>query len=519
MRAGTIEETKSGRFSVRLPRALDTKRKRLGSYETREEAEGIVNGTLALAQSHCITILGGETFRTYLAGFLNRRELSGVRNVDRDRRVAKTHLETADFADRPTSSIQRVEVKDWLDRLQRKASKRSGQRLKAQSVRNCLNLLRVCLQEAMDRGCIDQNPARDLRLNRSTLVVTKDPWTYLEPGEQAAFLAAIPSDGSTSDERRHYAFAMGTGLRPGEQRALLVEDVHLDAADPHVMVRYGSPGKKPTKTGKVRRVLLFGLALEAASAQSAALKGRPNRKGIFWPRSSGGYRAERSPDGWNDWLKEAGIERPVRVYDLRHTFASSLVAGWWGRRWTLEEIKAQLGHTDIKMTQRYAHLGDTAVGTATREATANYSGPRLAQNMTQVADIVQEDGAFVNRRSPVQVRELAPHKTREKDASSGFSVDQTWTSDVAGLSATQWDGDRLRELAEVYLRAVAIGAPANELAETLANAVLGSELVRLAEAVLGPAEFRTARATELAARILDAASSVAIAGRSEGRHG
>jgi hypothetical protein len=98
-------------------------------------------------------------------------------------------------------------------------------------------------------------------------------------------------------------------------------------------------------------------------------------------------------------------------------------------------------------------------------------------------------------------------------------VDQTWTSDVAGLSATQWDGDRLRELAEVYLRAVAIGAPANELAETLANAVLGSELVRLAEAVLGPAEFRTARATELAARILDAASSVAIAGRSEGRHG
>ena len=35
----------------------------------------------------------------------------------------------------------------------------------------------------------------------------------------------------------------------------------------------------------------------------------------------------------------------------------------------------------------------------------------------------------------------------------------------AGPDATQWDGDRLRALAEIYLRAVAIGAYANELAQ------------------------------------------------------
>jgi hypothetical protein len=122
---------------------------------------------------------------------------------------------------------------------------------------------------------------------------------------------------------------------------------------------------------------------------------------------------------------------------------------------------------------------------------------------------------------------LAPQKTRENDANGGFSVDQTWTSsELAVASAVApthepkpWDGDRLRALAEVYLRAVAIGAPANELAETLAQAVLGSELVRLANAVLASDEFRTARATELAARILDAAGSVASNTAAEGQRG
>jgi integrase len=513
MKAGTIEETKSGRFSVRLPRALDKNRRRLGTYDTRDEAQSIVNGTLALAQKHHITIPGGETLRSFLADFLNRRELNGVRNIDRDRRTAKSHLETAEFVDAPLTSIRRVQVADWLDRLQRKPSKRTGEKLKAQTVRNTLNLLRVCFQEAMDRGLIEQNPARDLRLNRSTNAVTEEPWTYLEPEEQKAFLGAMPAD-----EGRYYAFALGTGLRPGEQRALQLSDVRLDGEDAYVLVRQGNPGK-PTKTGKTRRVPLFGMALEAAHVQVAFLKGKANPKRIFWPTPTGNHRPEGSPDGWADWLRAAGIKRPVRVYDLRHSCASSLVAGWWGRRWFIEEVKEVLGHSDIKMTQRYAHLGDTALRAATRETNEAYFGPQLAQKEAQPPEMSGKVTVFVNRRSRVRLSQLAPERTRENDANSGFSVDQMWTSKADGPSAIQWDGDRLRGLAEVYLRAVAIGAPANELAETLANAVLGSELVRLAEAVLGATEFRIARATELAAKILDAASSVATEAKTEGRHG
>jgi len=213
-----------------------------------------------------------------------------------------------------------------------------------------------------------------------------------------------------ADERRYYAFAIGAGLRPGEQRALLKRDVHANEADPYLIVRYGSP-KKPTKTGQPRRVPLFGLALEAVREQFVALKKVKNAKGIFWPDKKGRYRGERVPEQWGEWLKAACIDRPVRRYDLRHTCASAPVSGWLGRRWTLEEVKGVLGHTDIKTTQRYAHMGATALRDAVRETQLALTGPALVQNdqnRAQAHEIAGSLLAFVNRRSRVQVSKSAP---------------------------------------------------------------------------------------------------------------
>jgi integrase len=63
---------------------------------------------------------------------------------------------------------------------------------------------------------------------------------------------------------------------------------------------------------------------------------------------------------WNHARHRAGLQN-VRIHDLRHSFASFLVNA--GR--SLYEVQALLGHTQVHTTQRYAHLSQETLLTAT----------------------------------------------------------------------------------------------------------------------------------------------------------
>ena len=57
------------------------------------------------------------------------------------------------------------------------------------------------------------------------------------------------------------------------------------------------------------------------------------------------------PVYWEQYRKKAGLE-DLHWQDLRHTFASRLVMGGVD----LYTVSKLLGHHDVKMTTRYAHL-------------------------------------------------------------------------------------------------------------------------------------------------------------------
>ena len=75
---------------------------------------------------------------------------------------------------------------------------------------------------------------------------------------------------------------------------------------------------------------------------------------------------------WNTARKSAGLS-DVRMHDLRHSFASLLINS--GR--TLYEVQHILGHTQVKTTQRYAHLSQDTLLAAANAATRAVGGVML----------------------------------------------------------------------------------------------------------------------------------------------
>jgi integrase len=341
------------RDGFRAQRVVAGRRVSLGVYATQDEADGALEYTLRSGRA-----VRGVPLVHWGLEVIDRRERAGRRDTDAERSRWAVHVEGSELGELVVREVTRADVEHWLERVllaeakPGKGQRRNARRISRGTASNVLTLLRVVLEEAARRGVAASNVAREVRLPRPT-GRTHEPWTYLTPPEQNALLRAC-----RRDELAVVAFALSTGLRQGEQWALRADDVDLDAE--RVTVRFGSPGKPP-KNGRIRRVPLLPLAVGAARA--ALRRGHE----LAFPNRLGSSRSKGEPSWWPALVARAKLGRHVRWHDLRHTCASSLVAGWWGRAWRLEEVCAYLGHSSIKVTERYAHLAGTILEQAAAE--------------------------------------------------------------------------------------------------------------------------------------------------------
>lgn len=140
--------------------------------------------------------------------------------------------------------------------------------------------------------------------------------------------------------------AVRTGLRLGELRALRWCDVDLSRA--RLVIRQAAAERSvgTPKSGKPREVDLCDEAREALRAH------RHLRGELVFCDESGAMLTRNSLKHplWSA-CKRAGLER-IGWHVLRHTFASHLVM----RGAPMRAVQELLGHADLKMTLRYAHL-------------------------------------------------------------------------------------------------------------------------------------------------------------------
>lgn len=263
----------------------------------------------------------------------------------------------ADFQSTPLASLTAFAVERW-----RSARIKAGK--KTATVNRDVGTLKAAINKAVEWKLVAVNPLRGVK---QFSVDTIGKLRYLSPAEEKRLRDALKArDEKRSAEReranawrrdRGYAewpafgayadhitpmvlLALNTGLRFGELTALTWADVDLVS----VLLTVRS---ESAKSGRARHVPLNSAVVEVLKAW----KPEHAESGSYvFPGRDGG-QLEEIKTAWGAVLKAAAIDG-FRFHDLRHSFASKLVMAGVD----LNTVRELLGHGDIAMTLRYAHL-------------------------------------------------------------------------------------------------------------------------------------------------------------------
>lgn len=256
---------------------------------------------------------------------------------------------------------------DQITRLQiEKYKAQKLEILKPKTINNHLTVLRKTLALAYEDEIIDKiPPVKWLR-------VAEQEFDFLEFDEAERLLQAADRDPLWYTM---ILVALRCGLRQGELLALRWDDLDLVAGRVMVRRRDWRGNVDTPKGGRSRMIPLSPRAIQSLKSI------RHLRGDLVWCHEDG------SPITYGQckWplysaCRLAGIRR-IGWHVLRHTFASHLAM----RGAHLKVIQEYLGHTDIRVTMRYAHLSPD-VG---RQAIACLDDPAPDRHIPDIGSIGQ----------------------------------------------------------------------------------------------------------------------------------
>lgn len=236
-------------------------------------------------------------------------------------------------------------------------TKRRAAGISPATINRDMDRLKAALSKAVEWDCgLRENPILGVKRLRGI----EQRIRHLSPVEESALRAALETREVMAKERRKSGnewrgargepllppiegfsdhlmpmtlLALNTGLRRGELTGLTWADVNLQSN--YLTVRAVS-----AKSEKTRHIPLNS---EAQSVLRVYRRQHAGQGRLFTVVSVS--------KAWRSLMEAAGIE-DFRFHDLRHTFASNLVMAGVD----LNTVRELMGHSDISMTLRYAHL-------------------------------------------------------------------------------------------------------------------------------------------------------------------
>ena len=237
-----------------------------------------------------------------------RKPATVNRDIDRVRGVLSRALEWGFLSDHPLKAVKRAKGVD-NSRVRYLTSDEEGR-----------------LRDALSAREAERRAARERH----------NAW---HSARESIGLSQWPETGFTDHLLPIVLLAMNTGMRRGELFGLAWTDVNLDGA--LLTVTAGN-----AKSRKARHLPLNAEALEVLTRW----KDQGDGKGLVFPGIGGG-RLTNIKKSWEGIVHDAKLA-DFRFHDLRHDFASKLVMVGVD----LNTVRELLGHADIAMTLRYAHL-------------------------------------------------------------------------------------------------------------------------------------------------------------------
>ena len=231
------------------------------------------------------------------------------------------------FGNLPLSQINRRDVQLFhVDMMEK-------EKLSPASADHAIKFMRRALNLAVQWDYLEKNPLKNFEL----FMVDNQVENYLNDEQLQRLLGVLRTD-PNRNVCNMLMFLLSTGARANEAMTATWKNVSIEN-------KVWKVDAIRSKSKRTRSIPLNDSALWVLGQ----LKTQGASEYLFpSPITGEPYTAITRP--WYRLRKLAGVK--IRIHDLRHGFASMLVSG--GR--SLYEVQQILGHSDPKVTMRYAHL-------------------------------------------------------------------------------------------------------------------------------------------------------------------
>jgi integrase len=243
------------------------------------------------------------------------------------------------FGHLPLKSVSRYDVQKFHNEL-------STEGLSPASADHHVKLMRRVLNLAVQWDMLEKNVLKNIPL----LMVDNQVENYLKEDQLVRLVEVLRTD-ANRPVCHILMFLLSTGARLNE--AIQAKWSQVDTENAVWRIPATNSKSKRTRSVPLNDSALWVLEQAALQGKFDCIFANPETGKPFVTITRIWYRLR----------KQVGIEH-LRIHDLRHSFASMLVSG--GR--SLYEVQQILGHSDPKVTMRYAHLSTKALQEAASSA-------------------------------------------------------------------------------------------------------------------------------------------------------